>query len=147
MLLGAGLLLLLGAGLVWLSRTMTTDRTAFPSEAGPPNPLPPCPAAPNCVRLTRHYPVPPDTLLARAHEALAAMDPLHLRPGEARLDAVFRVFVFKDDVAVAVAPDGAGSVLHLRSASRTGYSDFGVNGRRVRTFLALLEARLRDGYR
>ena len=139
-----GLLLFLLLGLVMLSRTLTTDRADFPSDDGPSNPLAPCPTSPNCVRLTRVYAVEAGTLFAHARAALTGMNPLHLKSDDdaSHLDAVFRVLVFKDDLTLRVAPNGTGSVLHLRSASRTGHSDFGVNGRRVRAFLEALEARL-----
>ncbi|GIV58872.1 MAG: hypothetical protein KatS3mg042_1785 [Rhodothermaceae bacterium] len=134
------LLALLGVGTLVLSRTLATDPDAFPSDDGPANPLPPCPASPNCVRLTRLYPVDADTLFARARDALAALGPatLDADPRTRRADAVFRVVVFNDDVALRVEPFGTGSALHLRSASRVGYSDFGVNERRVRRFLDAL---------
>ncbi|QXD14147.1 DUF1499 domain-containing protein [Rhodocaloribacter litoris] len=136
------LLAVLGAGTLVLSRTLASDPDAFPSDDGPANPLPPCPASPNCVRLTRLYPVDADTLFARARDALAALGPATLDAGARRADAVFRVFVFYDDVALRVEPFGTGSALHLRSASRVGYSDFGVNERRVRRFLDALHRRL-----
>jgi uncharacterized protein (DUF1499 family) len=57
--------------------------------------------------------------------------------------AVYRVaWIFKDDVDVAVESDTAGSVLHLRSASRIGHSDLGVNRRRVQRILDAVEEQL-----
>lgn len=49
-------------------------------------------------------------------------------------------FRFKDDVVVRVrpAPDG-GSLVDMRSVSRVGVSDVGVNAKRVRSFLAELQ--------
>ncbi len=57
---------------------------------------------------------------------------------------VFRVGPFKDDAAIRVTRENGGSALHLRSAGRVGYSDFGVNGRRVRRFLEALTERLAE---
>ena len=53
-----------------------------------------------------------------------------------------RFFRFKDDVAVRVrpAPDGQGSIVDMRSISRVGGSDVGVNAQRVRAFLRDLQA-------
>jgi uncharacterized protein (DUF1499 family) len=50
-------------------------------------------------------------------------------------------FQFKDDVVVTVtlAPDGASSIVNMRSVSRVGLSDLGVNAARVRAFLADLK--------
>ncbi len=137
-------LTLTGAAFVVLSRTTTTDRRAFPSDEGISNPLPPCPSSPNCVRLTRVFAVDADTLFAAARGALEALSPLSVAedPAARSLDAVFRAGPFRDDVAVRVTREGNGSALHLRSASRVGYSDFGVNGRRVRRFLDALAQRL-----
>jgi len=51
------------------------------------------------------------------------------------------VFGFVDDVTVRVTPHGrAGSRVDLRSRSREGRSDFGVNARRIRGLLAALQA-------
>jgi hypothetical protein len=49
-------------------------------------------------------------------------------------------FRFKDDVAVRVRPaPGGGSLVDMRSVSRVGTSDVGVNAKRVRAFLADLQ--------
>ncbi|WP_082788440.1 DUF1499 domain-containing protein [Sphingorhabdus sp. M41] len=44
---------------------------------------------------------------------------------------------FKDDVVLRVVPteDGASSIVDMRSVSRVGVSDLGVNAKRVRSFL------------
>ena len=115
----------------------------------PDNPLPPCPASPNCVRQTRRFDLPAEALFDRAQEALEALGPSDLKasPETHRLDAVFTVFIFKDDVALHLEPHETGSVLHIRSASRTGYSDLGVNRRRVKRFFRALEKQILDaGY-
>lgn len=116
----------------------------------PSNPLPPCPDTPNCERTSRTYAVPPDTLYAAAQRALESLGPTHLRlaPEAHRAEAVYRVaLVFKDDVDVAVEPSPSaddGSILFIRSASRVGYSDLGVNRRRVERFFKALDQTLGD---
>jgi uncharacterized protein (DUF1499 family) len=45
---------------------------------------------------------------------------------------------FKDDVVVRVRPEGGGSRVDVRSVSRVGKSDLGVNARRIREYLARL---------
>ncbi|MGL5839140.1 MAG: DUF1499 domain-containing protein, partial [Sphingorhabdus sp.] len=47
-------------------------------------------------------------------------------------------FRFKDDVVVRVRPteDAKGSIVDMRSISRVGVSDLGMNAKRVRAFLA-----------
>jgi hypothetical protein len=48
-----------------------------------------------------------------------------------------RFFRFKDDVVVRARPaaDGSGSLVDMRSVSRVGASDVGVNAKRVRSFM------------
>ncbi|QQS14524.1 MAG: DUF1499 domain-containing protein [Rhodospirillales bacterium] len=60
-----------------------------------------------------------------------------------RLEAVARSrwFGFSDDIVVRVVAAGGGARVDMRSKSRVGVSDLGVNAARVRAFLA----RLRDG--
>jgi Protein of unknown function (DUF1499) len=61
-------------------------------------------------------------------------------PSEGRLEATATtaLFRFKDDVVLRVRPtqDGTGSIVDMRSVSRVGQSDLGVNAERVRAFLA-----------
>lgn len=114
-----------------------------PSPAS--NPLPPCPDSPNCERTTRIYTVDPDMLFEATQSALAQLNPVELTVESAnrRSHAVYRVaLVFKDDVDVAVSPHEKGSALHIRSASRIGHNDFGVNERRVRRFFRTLSQHL-----
>ena len=49
-----------------------------------------------------------------------------------------RWFGFRDDIVVRIRPEGAGSRVDVRSASRVGRSDIGKNAERVREFLAKL---------
>jgi uncharacterized protein (DUF1499 family) len=48
-------------------------------------------------------------------------------------------FGFKDDVVVRVRPTESGSVVDLRSVSRVGVSDLGVNAERIQRFILLFE--------
>jgi uncharacterized protein (DUF1499 family) len=58
--------------------------------------------------------------------------------GRVEATATTRWFGFKDDVVVRVRPEGTGSRVDVRSASRVGTSDVGANAARVREFLAKL---------
>lgn len=66
------------------------------------------------------------------------------KPDEGRLEAVDTVslFQFKDDVVVRVQPGPGGltSQVDVRSVSRVGRSDLGVNAKRIRAFLKDLQA-------
>lgn len=65
-------------------------------------------------------------------------------PASGRLEATDTVSIyrFKDDIVLRITPNpnGEGSVVNMRSVSRVGISDLGVNGDRIRAFLADLEA-------
>lgn len=106
------------------------------------SPLPPCPEPSNCERISQNYPVPPEALYQAVQETLADLGPTELRlsPEERRAEAVYRVaLVFKDDVDAAVTAENNHSALHVRSASRVGSSDLGVNRRRVERLLSSIE--------
>jgi uncharacterized protein (DUF1499 family) len=49
-------------------------------------------------------------------------------------------FGFVDDIAIRVAADGAGSRIDIRSLSRQGKGDLGVNAVRVRAYIAALRS-------
>ena len=61
-------------------------------------------------------------------------------PEEGRFEATetSAFFQFKDDVVLRVRPSetGEGSIVDMRSVSRVGVSDLGMNAKRVRSFLA-----------
>ncbi|HEV2956267.1 MAG TPA: DUF1499 domain-containing protein [Xanthobacteraceae bacterium] len=65
-------------------------------------------------------------------------------PATGRIEAneTSRWFRFTDDVVIRVAADGAGSRIDVRSVSRVGRSDFGVNAARVRAYTAALNGRV-----
>lgn len=66
-------------------------------------------------------------------------DIVHVDPGRGILEATAttRFFRFKDDVVVRARkdPDGDGTIVDMRSISRVGGSDVGVNAERIRAFL------------
>lgn len=45
-----------------------------------------------------------------------------------------RFFRFRDEFIIEVRPEGSKSTIHMRSRSRLGKSDFGVNAQRIRGF-------------
>lgn len=82
----------------------------------------------------------PDAAIKRA-EALArergwdvaSVDP---QTGHLEATATTRFFRFKDDVIVRARPVEGGSIVDVRSVSRVGRSDLGMNAKRVRKFTA-----------
>jgi uncharacterized protein (DUF1499 family) len=53
-----------------------------------------------------------------------------------------RWFHFTDDVVIRITPTGAGSRIDMRSLSRQGRSDFGVNAARIRSYMQALRQHL-----
>ena len=98
----------------------------------------------------RRYARDPDRVFLAAQEVGHAMpgwklgdiDPMNRTY---RAEAGVALTPFIDDVWVEVHPDGEESVVHVRSKSRAGKGDFGVNARRIRTFLAALDECLGAG--
>jgi Protein of unknown function (DUF1499) len=70
-------------------------------------------------------------------------------PAAGRMEATdtSRFFRFKDDVVMRVraTEDGTGSIVDMRSVSRVGMSDLGVNAKRVRSFLSDLSGTVTAG--
>jgi len=133
---------------VWLLAVIVPFMSA-PAHAADSRRLPPCPESPNCVSSqagdSAHYIAPlaaaPDPELAwrRLKAALGALPRLRVveeDPDYLHAEATSRVFRFVDDVEFLLDRDGG--LIHVRSASRTGYSDFGVNRRRVERIRRML---------
>jgi uncharacterized protein (DUF1499 family) len=53
-----------------------------------------------------------------------------------------RWFRFTDDIVIRVSGDVAGSRIDMRSTSRQGHSDYGVNAARIRVYLGALRKRI-----
>lgn len=64
-------------------------------------------------------------------------------PATGRIEAneTSRWFRFTDDVVIRVAAEGAGARIDVRSVSRVGRSDFGVNAGRIRAYTSALGGR------
>ena len=102
-----------------------------------------CPASPNCVcsesdEHSGHFIEPLATAHLKEDNALGRLKPIIVELGgriEAETDSYLAatfassVFGFVDDLEARV--DAQEGVIHIRSASRVGYSDLGVNRTRV----------------
>lgn len=124
------LLLLLTAGFQANAETITKKK------------LPPCEDSPNCVSSQasdkQHY-IPPfrisgDPKLAWAalRQAIIELDRIvitHETKTTLHAEATSLVLRFVDDID-AILDEKAG-LIHIRSASRRGHSDFGVNRKRI----------------
>ena len=125
----------------------------FHAEAGSAdghNKCLPCPDSPNCVSSqsadSAHFIKPlhytANTAIARQKllEILENTKRVHLAKVEMNhIHAEFRslVFGFVDDVTFCFPPDK--NIIHVRSASRKGYYDFGENRRRIEQLRARFE--------
>jgi len=109
--------------------------------------LTPCPSTPNCVcseHADEHSFVaplrhtgPPERAWQRAAESITGMGGTILHNDGQYLHAVFTspFFRFVDDMELRL--DDTQGTIQLRSASRVGYSDLGVNRKRVARLRAL----------
>ena len=136
---GVAVVVALALGLLLQRRLTMPDATGLGAGNGR---LAPCPDRPNCVSSFaedadhRVEPLPlevdPAAALARLKRILEAM-PRTAVVEEAdnylHAEATSLIFRYVDDLEVLIDPD-AGEI-HLRSASRAGYSDLGVNRKRV----------------
>jgi uncharacterized protein (DUF1499 family) len=105
--------------------------------------LKPCPASPNCVSSSpaedEAHRIEPLTWSGDLEQAKARLRAAVLSAGDARfveesdtywhVEFRSRLFRFIDDVEFLFDRDHR--VIHVRSASRVGYSDLGVNRKRV----------------
>ncbi len=145
-LLGVALLVVGVALAVWIANSTARGNTGL-TDGG----LRPCPSRPNCVSsqsLDKSHFVAPLSYEASAQEALSRVKAAAAavsgrlaeeRQGYLRFTFTSRLFRFVDDVEFIV--DEAAKVIHVRSASRLGYSDLGVNRRRVEAIRARFESR------
>lgn len=104
--------------------------------------LSPCPGTPNCVcsqatddghRIDPlHYDGSPTDAMTRLKGVLAALPRTHVVTATdtyLHAECTSLLFRFVDDVEFLLEPEA--KIIHVRSASRAGRSDLGVNRRRV----------------
>jgi uncharacterized protein (DUF1499 family) len=90
------------------------------------------------------FALPPDRAFSRALDTVHGMGwtIVTADPTTGRIEASDRSrwMGFTDDIVIRVAAKDSGSRIDVRSSSRLGRSDFGVNATRIRSFLAALRA-------
>lgn len=112
------------------------------ADASAEKQLLPCPASPNCVSSqatdAEHFIAPfkftgsPDDVWAALKNALLSQSRTVITKESDHVlhaTATSLIFRFVDDIDVIMDSDA--KLIHIRSASRTGYGDFGVNRKRV----------------
>lgn len=112
--------------------------------------LPPCPNSPNCVSTQAadaDHSLAPFKIIGNIEDAWTALKQALLSQSRTVItndsgdtlhaQATSLVFRFVDDIDVVL--DAEGKLIHIRSASRVGYGDFGVNRRRVEMLRSQLQ--------
>jgi len=117
----------------------------------PANPISECPDSPNCFRTTQFFEADSSIVFNAVKYALEEMNAFELEientNDKHHLDAVFKIPVFGwlDDVKIIVSPNQSNpeqTFVHLKSSSREGYSDLGVNKRRINKILKISRKKL-----
>ncbi len=112
------------------------------------NPLPACPDSPNCVLTEREYNFEALVIYNAFREVLTdiAFEASFTESQELRINAVFKIPIFgwKDDVVIQLTKKDNKTTAYIRSASREGYSDLGVNKRRVKNILSKVDHKLQS---
>ena len=104
--------------------------------------LAPCPSSPNCISsqaADEEHRVAPLPYTGTADDAMKKLKAIvrslprtaivNETPAYLHVEFTSFLFRFVDDVEFLV--DDSAKVIHVRSASRLGHSDLGVNGRRI----------------
>lgn len=115
-------------------------------------PLPACPNSPNCVSSqadannVEHF-IAPFKIVGSVAAAWSTLQQVLLQQSRTVItdktdntlhaEVTSLIFRFVDDLDVIL--DEGAKLLHIRSASRTGYSDFGVNRKRVEELRQFLQ--------
>lgn len=132
------LLLLIPAALSIFSRFQQTETGLVSGR------LRKCPGTPNCVTSEyRDHPsfaepvllnTPPEVAWKKVDQTIRDMGGTIVIKNETYLHAIFvsPLFRFVDDMELRL--DTGKKTIHFRSSSRTGYSDLGVNRKRVEEF-------------
>ena len=145
--------------LIWVKHDRTAEnilpgeKTKMASNAA--TKLTPCPKSPNCVsslaedkeHIIAPIPYSGENAVTQ-HKLLEVLNSfkrtrvVRIEENYIHAEFVSSVFRFVDDVEFYL--DDAVKVIQVKSASRTGYSDFGVNRRRVETIRKKFEEGLMD---
>jgi uncharacterized protein (DUF1499 family) len=126
---------------------MTLSTSNYAAEKA----LAPCPSSPNCVSSqaadAAHF-IAPFKIVGAVDVAYSTLKNILLRQDRTVItretehslhaEVTSLVFRFVDDVDIIL--DSEARLFHIRSASRVGYGDFGVNRKRVENLRSQLQA-------
>lgn len=142
----------LSAGFLFIACTLLMSAPSGGAESVGTAGLKPCPSSPNCVSslaATARHRIDPlaayqsvDRTMQLLKEVVAAYPRTRILTEKAAyLHVEFRVNTgFRDDVEFLI--DASSGLVHVRSASRIGYWDFGANRRRVEKFRRMYNERI-----
>jgi len=116
--------------------------TATQANSASKKTLPPCLDSPNCVSSqaqdAKHY-IAPFNIIGEPYKAWETLKNAiidkkrmvitHETHDSLHAEATSLVFRFLDDINIILDADA--QLIHIRSASRTGHSDFGINRKRI----------------
>lgn len=106
----------------------------------PENTIAPCPESPNCFRTTQILKADPEAVQEALMKSLTTNNAFKIEEvnisDKKTINAVFKIPIFGwlDDVVIHVDSDSSNAditFVHIKSSSREGYYDLGVNKRRV----------------
>ena len=115
-----------GNSTVYDDKTAKTQREVYPDITPVNLDLPPAQAFDRALATARSF----------------GWDIVASGPAQGRIEATATTFWFgfKDDVVIRITPQGSGSRVDVRSLSRIGQSDVGVNAKRIRAYVSKLKA-------
>ena len=108
------------------------------------NPIDPCPDSPNCFRVTHYFYADSVTVFDALKKSVSQTGSKEISVEKdsdfKTIQAIYRIPVFGwlDDVIIKIEPDSSNSgssFVYLKSSSREGYFDLGVNKRRINRIL------------
>lgn len=111
------------------------------------HPFDPCPESPNCTIYSVEFSKPISEIWIAVKSAIQNLSPhkTEMDSETYELEAVFRiaVFGFLDDVKISLREaDDDRSILYIKSSSRVGHSDLGVNRRRIKKIVSAINQQL-----
>lgn len=108
------------------------------------NPIGPCPESPNCFRVTQYFQTDSSTIFEALKKSVSQTGSketsVEIESHIITIQAIYRIPVFGwlDDVIIKIESDpsySGRSIVYLKSSSREGYYDLGVNKRRINRIL------------
>ena len=138
------LVLVVLAALPLIGLKLLNLKAKKPERAANPSTLEPCPGSPNCVcseegTQPEKAAAPFEATLPEAKAAIIATGGTITSETDSYVSATYmsKIYKFVDDVELRA--DGAGKT-QIRSCSRVGYSDRGMNKKRVAAIRAALKS-------